>query len=124
MRHEANAHGQQDGGGAGGISRLAKIPRPTFNGECSQEEFNFFKSEWDRYVRSTPGVDTKELRDQLFSCPGENLRTSLHRSHGVKLSITVEDLLEEIKKLAVVWQSKNVNTLALMAAKQERDEPV
>ena len=43
----------------------------------------------------------------------------------MKLStIAVEDLLEEIKKLAVVWQSKNVNTLALMAAKQERDEPV
>ena len=75
-------------------------------------------------MRSSPGVDTKELRDQLFSCPDENLRTALHRSHGVKLStITVEDLLEEIKKLAVVRQSNNVNTLAL-TAKQERDEPV
>ena len=63
--------------------------------------------------------------DQIFSCPDENLRTALHSSHGVKLStITVADLLEDIKKLAVVRQSNNVNTLALMMAKQERDEPV
>ena len=82
-------------------------------------------SEWERYVRSSPGVDTTELRDQLFSCPDENLRTALHRSHGARLStISVADLLTLIKKLAVVRQSINVNTLALIKAKQERDEPV
>ena len=55
-RHEANAHGQHDGGGgtvvgggAGGRSRLAKILRPSVSGGCSQEEFNFFKSKWERY---------------------------------------------------------------------------
>ena len=131
-RHEINAHVQHDGGGranvgggAGGKSRLAKIPRPTVSGGCSQEEFNFFISEWERYVRSSPGVDVSELRDQLFSCQDENLRIALQRSHGAQLStITVADLLGEIKKLAVVRQSNMVNTLALMTAKQERDEPV
>ena len=50
---------------------------------------------------------------------------ALQRSHGAQLStITVADLLGEIKKLAVVRQSNMVNTLALMTAKQERDEPV
>ena len=79
----------------------------------------------ERYVRSSPGVATTELRDQLSSCPDENLRTALHRSHRVMLSsITVADLLEEINKLAVVRQSNKVNTLALMTAKQERDEPL
>ena len=66
-------------------------------------------------MRSSPGVETTELRDQLFSCPDENLRTALHRSHREKLfTITVAGLLDEIKKLAVVRQSNNVNTLALM----------
>ena len=66
-------------------------------------------------MRSSPGIEVSELRDQLFSCPDENFRTALHRSKGVKLStITVADLLDEIKKLAVVRQSNNVNTLALM----------
>ena len=130
-RHETIAHVHQEGraaaggGGAGRRSRLTKITRHSVSGGCSQEEFNFFKREWERYVRSFPGVATTELRDQLFSCPDENLRTALHRSHGVKLStITVADLLEEIKKLVVVKQSNNVNTLALMTAKQERNEPV
>ena len=53
-------------------AHLPKIQKPTVSGGCSQEEFNFFKSEWDRYVRSSPGVETTELRDQLFSCPDEN----------------------------------------------------
>ena len=34
------------------------------------------------------------------------------------------NLLEEIETLAVVRQSNHVNMLALMTAKQERDEPV
>ena len=67
--------GTAGGGGAGVRSRLATIPRPTVSRGCSQEEFNFFKSEWERYVRSSPGVDTKELRDQLFSCPDERSRS-------------------------------------------------
>jgi hypothetical protein len=36
----------------------------------------------------------------------------------------VKDLLKEIEVLAVVRQSSNVNTLAMISAKQERDEPV
>jgi hypothetical protein len=36
----------------------------------------------------------------------------------------VANLLEEIKMLAVVRLSNHINTLALMTAKQARDEPV
>jgi hypothetical protein len=39
-------------------------------------------------------------------------------------TISVADLLKEIEVLAVVRQSNNVNTLAMISAKQERDEPV
>ena len=119
-RHVADAHGQRDGeaaagGGAGGRSRLAKIPTPSVSGGCSKEEFNIFTSKWERYVRSFPEVDTTKLRDQLFSCPDKNLRTALHWSHGAWLStISVADWLKEIKKLALVRQSNNVNMLALM----------
>ena len=105
---EAIAHDQQDdgpaaGGGAGGRSRLAKIARPSVSGGCCHEEFKFFTSEWERYVRSSLGVENTELRDQLFSCPDEILRTAFNRSLGARLStISVADLLTEIKRLAVV----------------------
>ena len=39
-------------------------------------------------------------------------------------TINVADLMKEIEELAVVRQSNNVNTLAMITAKQERDEPV
>jgi hypothetical protein len=39
-------------------------------------------------------------------------------------TINVEDLMKEIKELAVVRQSNNVNTLAMITAKQERDLPL
>jgi hypothetical protein len=39
-------------------------------------------------------------------------------------NITLVDLLKEIETLAVVRQSNIVNTLALITAKQERDEPI
>ena len=39
-------------------------------------------------------------------------------------NITVGDLLREIETLAVIKQSNHVNILAMMKAKQERDEPV
>ena len=39
-------------------------------------------------------------------------------------NISLLDLLKEIEMLAVVRQSNHVNTLALMTAKQEREEPV
>ena len=70
------------------------------------------------------GADSLKYRD--LQSVNENLKTALHSSHGVKLSTitVVADLLKEIKKLAVVRQKNNVNTLALMTAKQERDEPV
>jgi hypothetical protein len=63
-------------------------------------------------------------RDQLLHCPDKALQKALDRTLGDRVdSISVVDLLEEIETLAVVRQSNHVNTLALMTAKQERNEP-
>jgi hypothetical protein len=59
------------------------------------------------------------------NCPDETLRSALHKALGDRIdTISVTDLLKEIEVLAVVRQSNNVNTLAMISAKQERDEPV
>jgi hypothetical protein len=66
-----------------------------------------------------------KLRDQLLNCPDKALKKALDRALGDRVdSISVADLLDEIETLAAVRQSKHVNMLALMTAKQERDEPV
>jgi hypothetical protein len=130
--HTAGAHGQQAGvgGGAardagGGKVLLEKIPRPEIKGGASQEDFKFFTRKWNQYVRGSNEVDQVKLRDQLLHCPDEALKNAVNRALGDRVeNITVADLLKEIETLAVVRQSNHVNTLALMTAKQERDEPV
>jgi hypothetical protein len=115
--HRADAHPGEGGGaardGGGGKILLAKIPRPEISGGSSQEDFKYFKRTWNQYVRASNEVDEVKLRDQLLHCPDVALKKAVDRA-----------LLKEIETLAVVRQSNHVNTLALMTAKQERDEPV
>jgi hypothetical protein len=125
-QHRMDVHGQP-AGAAGGASKiqLSKIPRPDISGGCSQEDFKFFKKKWDQYVRASNETDPTKLRDQLTNCPNDSLRNALYKALGDRIDdITVTDLMKEIEELAVVQQSNNVNTLAMINAKQERDEPV
>ena len=65
------------------------------------------------------------MRGQLTNCPNDSLRNALYKALGDRIDdINVTDLMKEIEELAVVRQSNNVNTLAMINAKQERDEPV
>jgi hypothetical protein len=65
------------------------------------------------------------LKDQLTNCPNETLRGALYKALGDRIdTISLPDLLKEIEELVVVRQSHNVNTLAMISAKQEREEPV
>ena len=76
-------------------------------------------------ILSNDETNDVKLRDQLLHCPDEALKKALDRALGDRVdTISVADLLEEIETLAVVRQSNHVNTLALMTAGQERDEPV
>jgi hypothetical protein len=58
------------------------------------------------------------LKDQLTNCPDDSLRSALRSALGDRINnISVDDLLKEIEVLAVVRQSNNVNTLAMISAK-------
>ena len=127
QQHREDAHGQREAGAGGGGSKiqLSKIPRPEISGGCSQEDFKFFTRKWAQYVRSSNEKDKTKLKDQLTNCPNDSLRNALYKALGDRIdTINVEDLMKEIEELAVVRQSNNVNTLAMITAKQERDEPV
>jgi hypothetical protein len=125
--HREYAHGQH-GATAGGCAdkvQLSKIPRPEISGDCSQEDFKFFTRKWDQYVRSSNEKDGHKLKDQFTNCPDDTLISALYKALGDRIdTISVADLLKEIEVLAVVQQSNNINTLAMISAKQERDKPV
>jgi hypothetical protein len=85
----------------------------------------FFTRKWDQYVRASNEKDGNKLKDQLTNCPDDTLRSAVYKALGDRIdTISVTDLLKEIEVLAVVRQSNNVNTLAMISANQERDEPV
>jgi hypothetical protein len=113
--HRAGAHGQQVGGGGGEVrdgggdvavhdggdtnlqsecswpsSSLQEIPRPMIQEGCSQEDYNFFKREWQRYVRFYEKVDAKEIRDQLMNCLDTTLQILVHRAPGSEVDITTQ----------------------------------
>ena len=80
---------------------------------------------WAQYVRSFNEKDETKLQDQLTNCPSDSLRNALYKALGDRIdTINMEELMKEIEELVVVRQSNNVNTLAMITTKQERDEPV
>ena len=103
----------------------ARFNYPKVEGGCSQEDFKFFRRTWNQCVRASIENNDGKLKDQLLHCPDDTLRKAVDRAQGDRVdTIYVVDLLKEIEMLAIVRQSNLVNTLALMTAKQERDEPV
>ena len=130
-KHENNSHNVRSGGDIGiergnkARPRLEKLQRPSISMGCTQQDFRFFKEKWGRYKRSAGDADPDLIRDQLLDCPDDALQKHLSKSlEGRTNSIDEDNLMEEIKRLAVVKQSNLINTVALMNATQDRGEAV
>ena len=110
---------------ATGKSRLEKISRPTITTGCSQDDFEFFKSEWDRYKAHSKEKDDCILRDHLILCADEGLRKTLHRTLGDSIKSTkMDELLKVIQEIAVVKQSELLNLVNLLEQSQDRGESI
>ena len=128
--HRQDQHGVavptvvNDGEG-GARGKLVKLDRPKLAENCSQQDFEFFRTEWNAYYESTGKQSDKIMKDQLLQCADESLRKTIRMSLGNRAeSISLVDLMEEVKTAAVEMQSDMLNEVRLMEAKQERDEPV
>ena len=132
-RHRQDHHGTgsdvgRGGGGSGeGVSRgrLTKLERPKISENCTQQDFEFFKTEWQAYHDSNGEQPEKIMKEQLLQCAEESLRKTIRYSVGRRMQdITLANLIEEVKTAAVERQSDMLNEVRLMEAKQERGEPV
>merc|ERR1712030_287381 len=91
----------------------------------SQDEFSYFKDEWTSYKRSCGITDETETRDQLRAECNEELRRNLFNCLGSKLkTLTEQQMMDEIQKLAVLAQNNLVKIVQLLALSQEREEPI
>ena len=129
-RHRTDHHGATDNGGVGSVEggskgRLPKIERPKLMENCTQQDFAFFKTEWNAYSTSAGIQPENIMKDQLLQCAETPLRKVIHMSMGSRLAnISIADLMTEMEKAAVEKQSDMLNEVKLMEAKQERGEPV
>ena len=128
--HQKTAHPdnvqQQGGGGAGAGGQTAKVDkkiRPTINPQMTEENWRFFLDEWARYKRQT-GVTGQSQLDELWSCMSEDLRQLAFAEGGSEQLHSETDMLQRIKKLAVVTLHSSVHVVALHELTQQSDENV
>ena len=90
-----------------------------------QDEFSYFKNKWTSYKRSCGITDETEIRDQLRWACHEDLHRDLFSCLGSKLeTLTEQQMLHEIEKLAVLSQNNLVKVVHLLALSQDREEPI
>ena len=73
---------------------------------CSQEDYNFFKREWLRYVRFYEKVDANEIRDQLMNYLDTTVQIVVYRALGCDFDITTQAALLWVIELLVVEKVK------------------
>ena len=106
-------------------SKAEKVARPKIQLGVSEDEYGFFECLWASYKRSCELSEVEDIRDQLLACCETELRRDIHRSLGSAVQTKSEqEIMLEIKKLAVLVRSNLVNVVALMSASQERDENI
>ena len=89
------------------------------------DEFNFWVERWRNYKRVNRLTDIKDVRDQLVNCCETELYRDLHYTHGTSLQEkSEEELIEEMRGLAVPHHSNLVNIVALRSATQDHGERI
>lgn len=111
-------------GSTGAAAKVEKVRRPTVTSAGTSEEWSYFELRWLDYVAATK-VTGRDRIVQLLECCDESLRKDLTRSAGGSLlSKSEEDVLRDIKKLAVREENIMVARVALHSMRQDRDETV
>merc|ERR1712030_126200 len=102
------------------LSEVEKIPRPQIELGVSQNDFLFFEDEWASYKRSCEIRDETEMRDQLQAACSEDLRRNLLNCLGSKLkTLTEQQMMDEIQKLAVLAQNNLIKVVQVLALPQD-----
>ena len=102
-------------------ARVEKPTRPAVTAGMNESDWNFFLHEWGRYSRQT-GIKEAVLRDELWSCMETELR-QLAFSEGFRAT-TENDLLQQIKNLAVTVLHPSVHVIALHNMTQQEGETI
>ena len=101
-----------------------KLKRPTIEAGVTLEKWVYFTSRWNRYKKLSE-IPEDTLTAQLLECADEELMMDLHRNNGAALdTMTEEELLDEMKQLAVHGESQIISRVNLRNMCQDHNEDV
>ena len=104
--------------------RAEKVKRPNVSSAGTSEDWQYFRSRWEDYVKATKLTGTDRIV-QLLECCDEQLRRDLTRTAGGTLTGKTEDeVLAAIRSLAVREENAMVARVALHNMRQDQDESV
>ena len=102
---------------------LAKLPRPVFTLEMTEDAWNFTEIEWESYIQQTASTENQKLLQLRAACD-DNLRKRVYDSGGYAQLDTTELLLARIKELAVAKVHRSVHLMNLYKMTQQSDEGI
>ena len=100
-----------------------KIDRPTIADGSSEEVWNAFKTRWTMFKGGTQ-LTAEETLQQLFECCEKTLGDAILKGYPNPLQGTEQDLMDAIKKLAVIPVSRVVRRTEVLNMKQGHGESV
>ena len=102
----------------------APVQRPEVDLGTTESEWNFFKSEFDRYKRTT-GIAGQTVLDELWHCQTKQLRVLLQSDSVVVATLDTEQkLMDKLKSLAVTTLHSAVHLIALKDIQQGQAENI
>jgi len=102
------------------VAKVEKVKRPSISSGGTTEDWQYFKSRWDDYVRATKLSGTDKVI-QLLECCDEQMRRNLTRNTSRTLiELSEVEVLAAMKMLAVREENVMVARVRLHAMRQDR----
>ena len=105
-------------------ARAEKVKRPDISSAGTIEDWQYFKSRWNDYVKVTRLEGTDRII-QLLECCDDQLCKDLTRNAGGTLTeMTEDEVFTAMKRLAIREENTMVARVSLHNMRQDRDEPI
>ena len=124
-QHTTVAHTREQGAGQPHAVRPKPAPvhRPEIDLGTTENDWNFFKAEFERYKRTT-GISGQTVLDELWHCQSKQLRVLTQSDSTTSTLDTEGKLLDKLKSLAVTTLHSAVHLIALRELKQAQAESI
>ena len=122
--HTAVSHGGQSSqSNSVGNRKTPSFERPKIDIGGTEESWSVFLKKWDLFKSGT-NIQNSEINNHLFQCCVDSLGDDLLRGLTDVASVTENDLLKAIKKLAVQPVARGVRRTELINMQQDAGEPI